>query len=547
MRHEFLESFKSREEILEELIKKRKCEILVVGGGIHGAQFARLASLNEFDTVLLERADYGGATSSRSSKMAHGGLRYLEHLDLWQVLQGIKAREDLFITAPHFVKPYPFLIPVRKGSRLFGLKLKAGLFIYDLFNRDKLRKHKWLPASDSANAVFADNSMELRGSLQFYDGIMNDVRLVHDYILSARQEGALCLNYCGIEKIKPLKSGRIHVYFRDSISGSAGHIETGSVVNCAGPWVGDVAEMGGVTWIKERVRYSQGIHLLFDVKWEHSALLLPLEKKGRYYFVWPHFAGTLVGTTEREIVSLEDDPMPIKEEIELLLSRLDKDLPSAGLNRDTVHYCFAGVRVLPVLSNRDRSAPTDALSRKHKWVFDAGILTLLGGKFTTASWTVREGLKKLCKLARIKDPIVSTKGRLLPGAASFKKTADDFIENITGIGIDREVAEGAVLRFGSRVRYLYGDEADEERSLTVLSNRLFLGELDMAIDIEQAEFLEDIMRRRLCFEYMSDHGFELLPDILSVLAEKKPGLDIGKEEKLYRERISAIKALLGKV
>src|SRR5690606_5320934 len=132
------------------------------------------------------------------------------------------------------------------------------------------------------------------------------------------------------------------------------------------------------------LRYSVGAHLLFDVPWPGPAVLLPLPERGRYYFVWPHAAGTMVGTTELEIVRPISDPLPETRDVEELLARVERDLPGSGLKRDRLHYCFAGVRALPARGASRRSSA--ALSRRHRWVNRNGVLSLFGGKFTSAAW-----------------------------------------------------------------------------------------------------------------------------------------------------------------
>jgi len=290
--------------------------------------------------------------------------------------------------------------------------------------------------------------------------------------------------------------------------------------------------------LSKRVRYSRGAHLLFDKKWTDPALFLPLEEKARYYFVWPHFAGTLVGTTETEVTTLDDDPTPTEDEIERVLARLKKDLPGSGLDRSNLSYCFAGVRTLPL---RRSGENTGRLSRKHIWSYSNGMLSLLGGKFTTARWTVFEGLKKIYKLTRVKKEPVTLVGRILPGAGMYKESVEKFRRRASASGVGSEAVEGAIRRLGSRVRFISeNDKAMEE----LPGGSVLRGEIDLIIDMEQAETLEDIMRRRTGLEYLSGNGLDVVDEIAGILGEKRPALDVEAEIKHYRARIKRLRELM---
>jgi glycerol-3-phosphate dehydrogenase len=524
----------SREELTAALRQGPSCDLLVVGGGIHGAAFARLAALNGFRTVLLERDDYASGTSSRSSKMAHGGLRYLEMFDFQQVFEGIRAREDLFDTAPHLVRPWEFMIPVAKGDFFFRWKLGIGLYLYDLFVRKKERKHRWVPARRTRVPIFEDRP--LSGAFVYYDGLMNDARLVLENILSARRHGAYCLNYASVNSVSQGTKGKVRVAWTDQLTREEGEISAGLVVNCAGPWV---SEAGGEAsaGLEEKIRYSQGAHLLFHKPWTGPALFLPMEEKTRYYFVWPHFSGTMVGTTERQIQApIPQDPFPMKDEIEEILHRLEQDLPESGLDRSTLHYAFAGIRTLPLRGTKEG---TSRLSRKHLWIHADGVLSLIGGKFTTAAWTVLEGLKVATRLAGLPSPLPFQKEKL-PGAIGFRETVEAFQREGRSRGVPSPLLDRVVARLGSRV----GRLIDQEESMEILAGTLLRGEVETAIDEDQAEGMEDLMRRRLDLEYAVGGGLEALPEILKILGMKKPDLDLNAEERKYRDRLEGLWTLL---
>jgi len=525
----------SREGVRSILEKEPRFDVVVIGGGIHGTAVARLAAANRYRTLLLERDDYASATSSRSSKMAHGGLRYLELFDFLQVFEGIRARENLFTMAPHLVKPREFLIPVPKGQTLFRWKLSLGLTLYDLFVRKQERRHRWIPAMKERIPVFEDRP--LQGAFIYCDGLMNDTRLVLENILSARRQGALCLNYGRVDGVKKGQNGKVRVQWTDRIGGDGCEVEARIVINCAGPWV---AEAGGAAAapLSEKIRYSQGTHLLFRRPWDGPALFLPMKAKTRYYFVWPHFAGTLVGTTEREIQApVSQDPFPGKDEVDEILHRLERDLPGSGLNRENLHYAFAGVRTLPL---RGTKKGTERLSRRHVWTDAEGVVSLIGGKLTTAAWTAGEGLKRAAALADLPAPCAAEAERL-PGAVGFQEAVEAFLRKGERRGIPGSLLSRTVARLGSRVRSLL----DRPEAMEVIGDRILRGEVETAIREDQAERLEDLMRRRMDLEYTDGCGLDLLPAIAKILGRAKPNLDLAEEVRKYRDRIHSLWKLIG--
>lgn len=527
----YFDTFQSRGEIVEDIKEHSRFDVVIVGGGIHGATFARLAAFNGLRTLLLEMHDYASGTSSRSSKMAHGGLRYLEMLDFQQVFEGIKAREELFEVAPHLAIPYDFLIPVT--SLWDRVKFSAGLTLYDLFVKVKGRKHGWISRSQLNNSPFS-HRQDLLGCFRYCDGLMDDMRLVMETIVSARQEGARCLNYARVDSVKHRVDDAVEVGFTDVLTQEKYEVLAGIVVNCAGPWAPFIGRIG--TPSQRSVAYSRGTHLLFNVPWKGEALFLPMEEKGRYYFVWPHFSGTMVGTTEREVrAPLELDPQPSKDEVEEILDRLDKDLPDAGLNRDTLHYAFAGVRTLPL---RKGAGETSALSRKHIWSFGQGMLTLLGGKYTTAAWTSFEGLEEVWKLAKLPKNPTPLSQRKLPGASEAGERR--FREEARKAGVSDHVIQSTLRRLGARAQYLL----EQPQYLEVIGDTICRGEILMACKVEQAETLEDLMRRRLQLEYLPGHGLQVVEEVAEGLCDIS-GKDVLDDEiGQYRERMQKIWNLL---
>jgi len=524
----------SRRQALAALQAASPLDILVIGGGIHGAVTARLAAAAGLKAALVERADFAGATSGRSSKMAHGGLRYLELLDFRQVFEGIKARDDMFEFAGHLVKPSQFLIPVPRGRHLLRLKLGLGLCLYDLLLRRPDLRHSWIPREKLAYPGYGRDRDDLMGCFAYTDGILSDTRLVIENVIAARRLGVPCLNYC--EAISRTRSGdgSSVVALRDALSGTPLEVRARLVVSCAGPWHASLARDLGLA-SRIGAKYSRGSHVVFAKPWKGPSLFLPMEGKARYYFVWPHPAGTLVGTTEREITDLPQDPLPARDELDEIVRRVERDIPDAGLRRENASYCFAGIRTIPL---RGKPGESSLLSRRHRWEAGDGVLSLVGGKYTTAWWTALEGVTLAARaLGRPVDMRVLCGGannKAVPGSMS----AHELSEVARALSFLPEGDSSRLTsRYGKRILSLgapKGPSIEEQVAF----------EVEVALATEQAETLEDIMRRRLELEPLPGHGLHYLPVIREAFQRLRPGADFDGQAAAYRARMEAIDSLL---
>lgn len=542
MLRESLQNFQSREDLLKKLSSTNAVDLLVVGGGIHGAAFAHVAALNGLRTVLLEQGDYAQGTSSRSSKMAHGGLRYLEHFDFTQVFEGVKAREELFNVANHICHPEKFLLSVKKKDFWFKFKVGLGLFLYDLFLKNREFRHKWINVHEEEFSPFGSRRQEFQGGFVYTDGILDDTRLVLDTVLAARQEGAICLNYSELTEITPLKEGGQKVKWADSINSRTGELEVGVVVNCAGPWVNEVAGNRHLRSLRQTFRLSRGSHLIFNKSWSGPSLIMPLPEKGRYYFVWPHPAGTLVGTTEREVSVAAKNPETTADEITEILDNVKRDLPDLGLTRENLIYSFAGIRMLPVKRNK-LGQKTSQLSRRHKWYFENGILTLVGGKLTTAFRTAFEGLEIIRKLAEIDSKSIHINNRLLPGAGNIKEETTSFIAKCKARDVPRQFVDRAIQRLGIKVNSFIDSNGDDSW-FDVVGGICLRGEIEFALRVEQVEKLEDLFLRRLGLEYIAGHGISALDEVIPLLKLARPKVDWDQEKQIYIDKLARMNKLL---
>jgi glycerol-3-phosphate dehydrogenase len=519
-----------------QVATSQRFDLIVVGGGIHGVCTASLAARAGLSVLLLEAKDYAHATSSRSSKMAHGGLRYLEMFDFQQVFEGIKSREELFEKCPNLVVPERFLIPIPRGQYWLRFKLRIGLILYDLMVRNPQRRHRWIPRQRLPFASFNSQRSDLDGCYQYTDGLMSDARLVFELLTDGQQRGLCALNYARVDAVEQQADSGLFVSWSDTLTGDLHHSRARLVINCAGPWAPDIREKNSTSG-EVTVKYSRGSHLIFSVPWRDPSLFLPLEEKGRYYFVWPHPAGTMVGTTEREVTQLESDPLPSADEVDEILARLEKDLPGMGLTRDTLCYAFAGIRTLPVRSSKKG---VSQLSRKHIWRYDRGVLTLLGGKYTTFAWTASEGLAQA--LQYLGKATLSIPAALdgLPSAIGDDERQDLCIKLKDQLGLEGVGVERAVQRLGRQVL----DYIDRPDAWREIEPGVLALEVLHAIEVEQSETIEDVLRRRLELEAMSSHGLGALGAVKELLSMRYPQDTIDVQEARWRAQLERLEGIL---
>lgn len=511
-------------------------DLIVVGGGIHGVCTAALAAKAGLSVLLLEAKDYAHATSSRSSKMAHGGLRYLEMFDFQQVFEGIKSREELFEKCPNLVAPEKFLIPIPRGQHWLRFKLRIGLILYDLMVRNPQRKHRWISRQNLPFKSFNSERTDLEGCYQYTDGLMSDARLVFELLTDGQQRGLCALNYARVDAVEQQHDSSLGVSWSDTLTGDLYRSRARLVINCGGPWAPDIREKDSAL-AEVRVKYSRGTHLIFSVPWSDPSLFLPLAEKGRYYFVWPHPAGTMVGTTEREVTQLESDPLPSADEVDEILARLKKDLPGLGLTREALCYAFAGIRTLPVRSSKKG---VSQLSRKHIWRYDRGVLTLLGGKYTTFAWTASEGLAQARQY--LGKPAMSIPSALdgLPSAIKDQEREELCKKLGERYDLPRAGVERAVRRLGRQVL----DYIDRPDAWREIEPGVLALEVLHAIEVEQAETIEDILRRRLELEAMPSHGVEALGAVKELLLTRFPPETIEVQEKRWRAHLERVESVL---
>jgi glycerol-3-phosphate dehydrogenase len=399
-------------------------DIVVIGAGINGAGVARDAAMRGLKVLLLDKGDIGGGTTGWSTRLVHGGLRYLEHGELGLVRESLREREQLLSIAPHLVKPLPMLIPIYERNERGPLTIRAGMLAYDLLSFDKsLSRHKMLSPVETLARAPGLSPQGLRGSALYYDAqVEYPERLTLENALSASEHGATVLTYARVERLET-EAGQVRsVEYTDLLKGTTNRAQARLFINVAGPWVDEVlSEMEGATFPR-LIGGTKGSHIVtrrFNGA-PTDALYVEAQEDGRPFFIIPWNELYLIGTTDIRFEGNLDSVKADEAEIDYLLRETNRVIPESGLTRGSVLYTYSGVRPLPFREDETKNA---SLTRRH-FVHDhtprlANLLSIVGGKITTyrnlSEQTVDLVLKKL---GRPHSPS-RTAREPLPGASTY--------------------------------------------------------------------------------------------------------------------------------
>ena len=372
----------TRPEMLARLRSHRaEWDIVVIGGGATGVGVAIDAASRGYETLLLEAYDFGKGTSSRSTKLIHGGVRYLEQGNVSLVMEALRERGILRQNAPHLVSDLAFVVPNYEWweAPFYGLGLK----IYNMLSgKYGFASSRLLSREETLSRIPTLNQDGLRGGVIYYDGQFDDSRLLIHMVRTAADEGATLINYCPVTGLTKGGDAFLNgVTARDEETGEEFTARAKVVVNATGPFTDKIRKLadGSVT---PMISPSQGIHLVFDRSFlpGDSAIMVPRTSDGRIMFAIPWHGHTLVGTTDTPIPEVTFDPGPREDEIEFLLKTAGEYLHKAPQRRDVLSV-FTGIRPLVKPGNPGNTA---AMSRDHTIHIDnSGLLSIAGGKWTT--------------------------------------------------------------------------------------------------------------------------------------------------------------------
>jgi glycerol-3-phosphate dehydrogenase len=481
-------------------------DLLVIGGGITGAGVARDAALRGFRTALVDKGDFGAGTSSHSSRLIHGGIRYLEQGNFRLVFEASRERRVLLRIAPHLVRPLPFLFPVYRGGRVPAWKLRAGMWLYDVLATFRnVKGHRWLGPKQVRRAEPALKDRGLVGAALYWDAQTDDARLVLTIMRSAARAGALVANYAEVTSLlKP--DGRVRgAVVRDVLTGETRTVRALVVVNAGGPWVDALRQMDDAT-ASPLLRLTKGAHVAVPrrrIGHERAVTLFsPID--GRVMFVLPWGELSYVGTTDTDADAPPDAVRVTSSDVTYLLRSANAAFPDAHLAATDVVSVWAGLR--PLL-RQDKTAAPSQVSREHRLVESAqGLITIAGGKLTTYRVMARDVADRVAARLHQLDgrpvaPRPPTDRLPLPGGEAAE--LDVLVEGARARGVSEAAARHLVASYGSEAPAVL-NLVDRDRTLgdaMVPGRPEIWAEVAHAVEREMALRVQDVLVRRLHLFY----------------------------------------------
>jgi len=496
-------------------------DVLIIGGGATGLGCAIDAASRGYKTLLLDMHDFAKGTSSRSTKLVHGGVRYLQQGDVSLVIEALHERGLLIQNAPHLVSHQSFIVPSYEwwNGPFYGIGMK----VYDaLAGKLGIKKSETLSKEETLEKIPTLEPEGLRGGVMYYDGQFDDSRLAINLAQTIADQGGTPLNYMKVTELKKNGAGFIEgVKALDMVSGQSHQINARVVVNATGIFTDSIMQMDEPTH-KPIIQYSQGIHLVLDKKFlpGDAAIMVPHTDDGRVLFAVPWHDKVIVGTTDTPIEKASLEPIALEEEIEFIIRNASKYLATNPTRAD-VKSVFAGIRPLV---KPEESKNTSEISRSHHLeVSESGLVTITGGKWTTYRKMAEDTIDRAMMVAGLKQKNCVTKELRIHG---WLKSVDRN-DPLHVYGSDRAGLNKLLAKHPEWNVRLHHD-------LPYLK-----GEVIWAIRNEMAITIEDILSRRTRALLLdAKASIEMAPIVGQLLAQ-----EFGKDEAWVKQEVSEYKQL----
>lgn len=494
----------------------RHYDVLVIGGGINGAGIARDLAMRGVQVALVEKGDFSSGTSSTSTKLIHGGLRYLESFDLRLVFESCRERRILQKIAAHMVRPMPFFIPVYKGDKRPLWMVRLGLALYDVLAVFRnTHVHGLLSAEEAIKQEPTLKPEGLRGVAVYWDCRMDDARLCLENIISATEAGADVANYAEVVGLLQTDGETTGARIVDRETGREYSVSARVVVNATGPWLDKVRELDGAR--APVLRTTRGTHIVVPrINAGDEAIYLASGRDERLFFVVPWGDVSLIGTTDVDFSEAADDVEPTEEDIAYLLEESSRHLKGAGLTRECVITAFAGLR--PLVRD-EKAGDASKVSREHTILKSAsGLVSVAGGKYTTYRAVAEQVSRMVCRELGRPAGKSQTGSTPLPGSVpgDFHSFLVGERESLaTTYAVTPDVLEGLLERYGARAKAVLAAAKMEPDLLrpVVSGSALTRLEVDYAVRFEMARTPADVLRRRSGLTLQPGQGLAELPAV----------------------------------
>ena len=478
--------------------------MIIIGGGATGLGAAVDSASRGYRTLLIERDDFAKGTSSRSTKLVHGGVRYLKQGNISLVNEALRERGRLRENAPHLVRHLAFVVPNYDWweGPFYGIGLK----LYDfLAGKMGLGPSRRLSKDEVLKAIPNVNAQDLRGGVQYYDGQFDDARLALHLAMTAAEQGATILNYVSAEQFIKDEDGVITgVRCRDHESGESLEVRGRVVINATGVFV-DELRAADDPESEPMVTPSQGVHIVLPRRFLNgdTAIMVPQTEDGRVLFAIPWYDKVVVGTTDTAIPSPSAEPKPLEEELDFILTHAQKYLSIDPVETD-VSACFAGLR--PLVS-AGKNKKTSAISREHTIVTSrSGLITVTGGKWTTYRKMAEDVIDYAIGLGQLEEVPCQTMDLKLYG---WHPSDDGVISVLSVYGSDREYIEALIKSDPNLATLIHPDLPYRET------------EVVWAVRAEMARTIEDVLARRTrALLLNAQAAIEAAPRVAEILAKE---------------------------
>jgi glycerol-3-phosphate dehydrogenase len=516
-----------RDEMLRRVqARATPWDIVIIGGGATGVGIAVDAATRGYDVLLLEREDFGKATSSRSTKLVHGGVRYLEQGNVTLVMEALKERGLLRQNAPHLVHDLAFVVPSYSWweTPFYGIGLK----VYDLLaGKYGFGRSRILSREETLERLPNIQTDGLKHGVVYYDGQFDDTRLLIHLAQTAADHKATLLNYAGVVEITKDGDGFVNgVIALENESGRRLSAQAKVVINATGIFSDEVRQLSDPR-ASAMIEPSQGIHLVFERSFlkGDAAIMVPHTSDGRVLFAIPWHGHTVVGTTDTPIERASYDPLPMDQEIEFILETAERYL-SRPPRREDILSVYVGIRPLVKAAGSD-TGKTAALSRDHTiHVDDSGLLTIAGGKWTTYRHMAEDCVDHAITLGRLDEKPCATRTLHIHGYR-------EEIEDLGPLGV-----------YGSDAAKIKAIAARDASLAAPLDPSLpYIGaEVVWAAREEMARTVDDILSRRTRALFLNARAAQRMIDPVAALMAR----ELGRDDTWKREQIALASALAAK-
>lgn len=466
-------------------------DLLVVGGGINGASIANLASKRGYKVALVEKGDFSSGTSSKSSKLMHGGLRYLENFQFSLVREALRERTFHVRKVSHLVKPLEFIVPVYKDDKRPLWIFHMGVYLYDLLaGRHRIGRHRKLSYKELISLEPALKKEGLKGGVSYYDAQMDDIRLCLENVLCAAKQKAAVANYAEVVAFMKENGRVVGAQIKDVLceSQKTYSLRAKNIVIASGAWTDEVLKKSE-TGLASRVRPTKGVHIVTERKLFNHAMLIPSKQDRRIFFVLPWRDQTMIGTTDNDYFAKPDQLQVTEQEVEYLMDETNRVFEGDPLEFKDVQASFAGLRPLVAQHGSEAKA-----SREHL-IFQttSGIFSIVGGKYTTYRVIAKECV----------DQIFGKQDSEIDELFSRPLSDSEISELSEEFEVEEKTAKDLATRYGSQSRELLKVGIEKPGLLEKISNDgpYVHAEIAYARDVEMAQTAEDIVMRRMGIAY----------------------------------------------